>query len=118
MCLWHQKYFNIPMKVKTGDNVKILSGKDRGKTGKVLQILRNETKGQTLVVVEGLNIMKKHMRARGRGEKGQILELSAPLDASNVMVIDPASKKPTRVGYKTEGNTKKRIGKVSGEYLD
>lgn len=106
------------MKVKTGDNVKILSGKDRGKTGKVLQVLFHDEKARWFVVVEGLNIMKKHMRAGRRGEKGQILELSAPIDASNVMVIDPSTKKPTRVGYKTEGTTKKRIGKVSGEYLD
>ncbi len=106
------------MKVKTGDNVKILSGKDRGKTGKVIQTIFHDKKKRWFVVVEGLNIMKKHMRARQRGEKGQILELSAPMDVSNVMVIDPSSKKPTRIGYKKEGSTKKRIAKVSGEFLD
>jgi large subunit ribosomal protein L24 len=106
------------MKVKTGDNVKVLSGKDRGKTGKVIQTLFHDTKKRWFVVVEGLNIMKKHMKARQRGEKGQVLELSAPMDVSNVMVIDTASKKPTRVGYKKEGSTKKRIAKVSGEYID
>lgn len=106
------------MKIKTGDNVKILSGKDRGKTGKVIQTLFHEEKGRWFVVVEGMNAMKKHMRRRSNSEKGQVLELSAPIDASNVMVIDPASKKPTRVGYKKEGPTKKRIATVSGEYLD
>ena len=106
------------MKVKTGDNVKILSGKDRGKKGKVMQTIFHDKKKRWFVVVEGLNIMKKHMRARQRGEKGQILELSAPIDVSNVMVVDPASKKPTRVGYKKEGSDKKRIAKVSGEYID
>lgn len=106
------------MKVKTGDNVKILSGRDRGKTGKVIQTLFNDTKRRWFVVVEGINIMKKHMKARDRREKGQILELSAPIDASNVMVIDSATKKSTRIGYKREGSSKKRIAKISGEYID
>ncbi|PIR02979.1 MAG: 50S ribosomal protein L24 [Candidatus Magasanikbacteria bacterium CG11_big_fil_rev_8_21_14_0_20_43_7] len=106
------------MKVKTGDNVKVLSGKDRGKTGKVIQTLFHDRKQRWFVVVEGLNIMKKHMKAGKRGEKGQILELSAPIDASSVMVLDPASKKPTRVGYKIEGSTKRRIAKRSDEFID
>ena len=99
------------MKIKTGDKVKILSGKDRGKTGKVIQVLFNKKKSHHMVVVEGANILKKHMRPQKRGDKGQIIELPAPLDASNVMIIDSKSGKPTRVGYTVEGKSKKRIAK-------
>lgn len=106
------------MKIKTGDKVKVLKGKDNGKTGKVIQIFVNEAKGQTYVVVENVNILKKNMRPRKEGEKGQIIELPAPINISNVMVIDPKSNKPTRVGYKIEGKEKKRVAKVSGEYID
>ncbi len=106
------------MKIKTGDKVKVLTGKDSGKTGKVIQILQNKKTGQSHVVVEGLNLLKKHMKARRQGEKGQIIELPAPLHVSSVMLIDPKSGKATRVGFKQEGNTKKRIAKVSGEFVD
>jgi large subunit ribosomal protein L24 len=105
------------MKIKIGDKVKVLIGKDRGKTGKVIQALQNKKTNQMFVVVEGVNTLKKHMRA-GRGQKGQIIELSAPIDASNVQLLDPKSGKPTRVGYMKEGKTKKRIAKISGEYID
>ena len=105
------------MKIKTGDNVKVLIGKDRGKTGKVSQVLKNNKNDQNYVVVEGLNIRKKHLRPQRSGEKGQTIELSFPVNASNVMLIDPSSKKPTRVGYKIEGKDKKRISKKSGEFI-
>ncbi len=105
------------MKVKTGDNVKILSGKDRGKTGKIIQVLFDKAKGKTSVVVEGANVIKKHLRTKKAGEKGQILELSAPIHISNVMLIDPGTKKPTRVGFKMDGSEKKRIAKKSGELI-
>jgi len=106
------------MTIKTGDKVKVLVGKDRGKTGKVVQILQNKKNSQTYVVVEDINILKKHMRPRKQGEKGQVIELPAPLHLSNVMLIDPKSGKPTRVGKKTEGKEKKRVAKISGEYID
>jgi large subunit ribosomal protein L24 len=105
------------MKIKTGDNVKVLTGKDNGKTGKVIQVLTNKKNGQVYVVVEGLNVRKKHMRAQRRGEKGQVIEISFPIHSSNVMLIDANSKKPTRVGFKTEGKSKKRISKKSGEFI-
>ncbi|MFH1286489.1 MAG: 50S ribosomal protein L24 [Candidatus Magasanikbacteria bacterium] len=105
------------MKIKTGDKVKVLSGKDRGKIGKVLQVLTNKKTKKVFVVVEGVNKLKKHMKA-GRGQKGQIIELPAPIHISSVMLLDPSSGKPTRVGYKKEGKTKKRIAKISGEFLD
>lgn len=106
------------MKIKTGDKIKVLSGKEKGKTGKVIQVLTNKRNGLDYVVVEGLNILRKNMKPRKQGEKGQIIELSAPLHISNVMVIDPKSGKTSRVAYKIEGKEKKRIAKISGEFLN
>lgn len=106
------------MKIKTGDKVKVLSGKSRGKTGKVIQVLENKQKRQFYVVVEGANLLKKHLRPKKQGEKGRTIELPAPMHISKVMLIDPKSGKPTRVGFKQEGNEKKRVAKVSGEFVD
>ena len=105
------------MKIKTGDKVKVLSGKDRGKSGKVIQVLHKKDRNQYYVVVEGVNMLKKHMRA-SRGEKGQIIELPAPLHFSKVMLIDPKIGKASRVGFKMEGSDKKRISKKSAEFID
>jgi len=105
------------MKIKTGDNVKVLSGKDKNKTGKVTQVLLNKKNNQSYAVVESLNLRKKHLRTQKRGEKGQTIELSFPIHISKVMLIDPNSKKPTRVGYKIEGKDKKRVSKRSGEFI-
>jgi large subunit ribosomal protein L24 len=87
----------MPMRIKKGDNVKVLSGKDRGKTGKVIQAFPEKGK----VVVEGVNQMSKHMKTRKESEKGQTLEFSGPIQASNVMLICPKCAKPTRVTMKT-----------------
>lgn len=106
------------MKIKSGDNVKVISGKARGKTGKVMQVLFNKRNSKTYVVLEGVNMRKKHVRSRQRGQPGQTIELPGPIHISSVMVIDPKTNKPTRVGYKVEGKTKKRIAKASGEFLD
>jgi len=106
------------MNIKTGDNVKVLSGKDRGKTGKVVQVLKNKQNAESYVVVEQVNMLKKHIRSQGRGNKGQIIELPAPMHMSNVMLIDPKSGKATRVGMKQEGDSKKRVAHVSGEFID
>ncbi|MFA4830948.1 MAG: 50S ribosomal protein L24 [Patescibacteria group bacterium] len=106
------------MKIKTGDKIKVLSGKERGKTGKVIQVLTNKNTNRRYAVVEGINILKKHLRPRQRGQKGQTIELSAPIDISNVMLIDPKSGKPTRVGFVIEGEDKKRVAKRSGEFID
>lgn len=101
------------MKIKTNDKVKILAGKDRGKEGKVIQVFPKEGK----IVVEGLNLMKKHLRPKKRGEKGQVIELAAPFSASNVMLICEKCGKPTRVGYKFEGDIKKRTCKKCKEAI-
>jgi len=106
------------MKIKTGDKVKVLAGKDRGKEGKVVQVLFNQKKKLYYVVVEGVNLLKKHLRANKQGTQGQVIELPAPMPVSRVMLIDPKSGKPTRVGFKVEGKEKKRIARVSGEMID
>ncbi len=101
------------MKIKKNDLVIVITGKDRNKTGKVLQVFPKENK----VLVEGINLLTKHVKARD-GVPGGIMKSERPVDASNVMVMDPASNKPTRVGYKVEAGQKKvRYAKVSGEVL-
>ncbi len=102
------------MKIKKGDNVIIIAGKDRGKDGKVIKSLPAESK----VVVEGINMKKKNQRARKGGQKGQIVEFAAPIHVSNVMIKDPKTGKPTRVGMKMDGNKKVRVSKKSGLELN
>lgn len=101
------------MRIKKGDKVKVIAGKDKGKTGKVLQILVKKNR----VTVEGINLHYKNTRARRQGEKGQKIQFPSPLDVSNVAMIDPKSNKVTRIGYKTEGKTKTRISKKSKEVI-
>lgn len=84
------------MKIKKGDKVKILAGKDKGKIGKVLQIFESSNRAS----IEGLNLLIKHMRPRKKGEKGQRIEFPAPLNLSNVILVCSSCDKPTRVGYK------------------
>lgn len=101
------------MKLKTGDKVRVIAGKDKGKEGEITKVLRDTNK----VVVDGVNILKKHQKSRARGESGQILEIASPVDASNVSIIDPKSGEPTRIGYKVEKGKKVRIAKKSGSEL-
>ena len=105
------------MKIKTGDNVKVLAGKDRGKTGKVVQVMTSKKNNRTYVVVDGVNVLKKHMRTREQGKKGQTIELPAPIDVSNVQLIDPKTSKPTRVGFTMDGDEKVRVAKKSGDVI-
>ena len=95
------------MNIKKGDNVKMLSGKDRGKTGAVVKV--SPTTGR--IMIEGLNIFKKHARPKKQGESGQMVEVSRSVNASNVMVICPSCKAPTRVGHRVEGNRNVRFCK-------
>jgi|SRR6185369_1193650 len=101
------------MKIKKGDKVQIMAGKDRGKQGEVLHVLPTEER----VVIKGLNIGKRHLKARRDGEKGQIIEKEIPLHVSNVMLVCPHTNKPTRIGYKMEGTEKVRMSKRSGKAL-
>jgi large subunit ribosomal protein L24 len=95
------------MKIKKGDQVLITSGKDKGRKGKVLEALPKQSR----ILVEGLNLRKKHVKPKKQGEKGQVVELPGPLFSSNVKIICPKCGKPARVGYKTEGKNKYRICK-------
>ena len=98
------------MKIKEKDNVILIAGKDKGKKGKVIRAIPRGDK----IVVEGVNIKKKHQKARGKGQKGQVVEFAVPIHVSNVMIEDAKTKKPSRVGYKIVNGKKIRIAKKSG----
>ncbi len=98
------------MKIKKGDNVLILKGKDKGKKGKVLRTFPKTNQ----ILIEGLNLKKAHKRARREGEKGQVVEIPAPLLSGRVKVICSHCNQPARVGYKIEGENKIRICKKCG----
>lgn len=102
------------MKLKTGDKVVVIAGKDKGKEGTITKVLRNENK----VVVEGVNVAKKHIKPNGQ-TAGSIQDIELPINASNVMIIDPKTKKPSRIGHTTDKNGKKiRVSKKSNSNLD
>lgn len=101
------------MKIKKGDKVIVLTGKDKGKTGEVLRSLPKEGK----VIVSGVHIVKKHTRNKfSNDKKGEIVDKTMPINVSNVAVLD-AKNKPTRVGYKMVGGKKVRIAKKSGQEI-
>lgn len=100
------------MKIHTGDLVKVIAGKDKGKEAKVLKV---DIKAER-VTIEGVNIATKHVKAQGT-VPGQIVKIERPIHVSNVMVIDPETKKPSRIGFKFEGTKKIRIVKKSGKAL-
>jgi len=102
------------MHVKKGDKVKVLSGKDRGKEGVVLEAFPKKER----VLVEGVNMIKKHAKPSQENPQGGILNIEAPIHVSNVLPLDPKSGEPTRVGYEVRDGKKVRIAKKSGEPLD
>lgn len=95
------------MKIRKDDTILIISGKDRGRKGKIIKVLPRENK----VLVEGINLKKKHVRPKKSGEKGQIIEMPSPFSASDIKLICSQCGKATRVGYKKEGKKKFRICK-------
>ncbi|WP_124058150.1 50S ribosomal protein L24 [Vaginisenegalia massiliensis] len=101
------------MRIKTGDTVKLIAGKDKGKTGTVLKTLPKADK----VIVEGLNIAKKHTKP-SQGGQGGIEEIPAPIHVSNVQLVDPKSGNATRVGYRMEDGKKVRFAKKSNETIN
>lgn len=102
------------MNFKTGDKVVVITGKDKGKEGTITKIHRDENK----VIVEGINIAKKHVKPQGN-QPGSIVEVEAPIHASNVMIIDPKTKKGTRIGHEIDKKGKKiRVTKKSNSTLD
>jgi len=101
------------MEIKKGDTVKIISGKDKGKTGKVVRAFRETS----TVLVEGVNIRKKHSKPKKQGQKGQIVEMPAAVTASNVQIVCTSCKKGVRIGMKVEGTKKVRVCKKCGANL-
>ena len=108
------------LKIRRDDTVEVISGKDKGKSGKVLRVEPKRNR----VFVEGLNIQKRHTKPRSirdaqRAEQvGGVIEQEGPIHISNVMLLDPKSNKPTRVGVSREGGRRTRIAKKSGEAID
>jgi len=99
------------MKLKTGDEVKIIRGKDKDKTGKVQKVFEKESK----VLVEGINQYKRHIKARTQNQKSEIITITKPLSLANVAVICPSCKKPTRIGYTITKDIKERTCKKCGK---
>ncbi len=103
------------LNVNRGDEVVVISGDDKGKIGKVLEVFRADGK----IIVEGVNMIKKHRRAMGPGQEGEIIEMEGPIFSSKVMLWDGANNKASRVGTKIlDGGKKVRVFKTSGEQID
>jgi large subunit ribosomal protein L24 len=101
------------MKIKSGDTILIIAGKDRNKSGKVTEVFPKNNK----IIVEGLNLIKKHVRPKKQGEKGQKVEIPQAIDISNVQIICPKCKKPTRIGQKLIENGKVRTCKKCNQEI-
>ncbi len=101
------------MFVKTGDKVKVIAGKDKGKEGVVVKTIAAKDR----VVVEGVNIVKKHQKPNNQYPQGGIVELEAPIHVSNVQLLEPSTNEPTKIGYKVEDGKKVRFAKKSGTTL-
>ena len=102
------------MKLRKGDSVVVVYGKDKGKQGVIQRAFPHVNK----VVIEGVNLRKKHVKPNQSNSEGQIVQIYAPIDASNVMLLDPKSKKPIRVGFKVVNGKKVRYAKDSGTVLE
>lgn len=101
------------MKLKKGDEVIVLTGKNKGKKGKIEKIFPKKDK----VVVTGVNMYKRHQKARSEREAGGIIDITRPLHISNVAFVDPKTGKPTRIGYQVSKNEKVRFAKKSGQAI-
>jgi large subunit ribosomal protein L24 len=102
------------MSVKTGDRVKVIAGKDKGKESRVLRVLPEKQR----VIVEHVNMMKKHQRPTNKRPQGGIIELEAPIHVSNVMLVCPSCSQPTRTGRVREDGTRIRTCKKCGRPID
>lgn len=101
------------MNLLAGDKVIVIAGADKGKTGVIQKVYPKLNK----VVVENVNVHKKHKKPTQANPEGSIVEIYAPIDASNVMIVDPKTKKPTRIGHKVVKGKKVRVTKASGTVL-
>mgnify|MGYP000103173568 CR=1 FL=1 len=100
-------------KIRKGDEVVVLTGKDKGRKGSVLQVMPKDNRA----VVAGINVVKRHQR-QSANQEGGIISKEAPIDLSNLALLDPKDSKPTRVGFRMEGDRKVRFSKRSGEVID
>jgi large subunit ribosomal protein L24 len=108
------KVERVPMPIARGDTVRVMRGEDKGKEGKVLRVFSKTGR----VTVEGINIVKKHRKARRAEEQSGIIEMPAPIHHSNVMLLDPKSGKPTRVRTRIDDDdTKERLAVKSGDAI-
>ena len=98
------------MRIKKGDTIKIIASKDKGKTGKILKVFPKKKK----VLIDGLNLYKKHVRPKRQGEKGEVVLVPRPMDASNVMFACPNCGKAVKIGYRLDGKNKSRVCKKCG----
>ena len=101
------------LKVKKGDKVVVITGRDKGKSGEILEVLRAENR----VIVQGVNMAQRHQK-QSMNQEGGIVQKELAIHVSNVALIDPKTEKPTRVGYKMDGERKVRVARRSGEALD
>ena len=101
------------LNIKTGEKVQVISGADKGKQGKIVTVSAKENK----VIVEGVNMVTKHVKPRRQGEQGGLVKAEAPIYACKVMPVCPKCNKPTRVGHKVEGDKKVRVCKHCGAEL-
>jgi large subunit ribosomal protein L24 len=102
-------------RIRKGDTVAVISGSDKGKRGEVLQVLPKDNRA----VVQGVNIAKRHTKPAGMGQPGGIVEKEATIHMSNIMLVDPKSDKPTRVGFRVlEDGRKVRVAKATGNVVE
>jgi len=101
------------LKIKKGDKVVVITGRDKGKSGEILKVLREENR----VVVQGVNLAQRHQK-QSMQQEGGIVQKELAIHVSNVALIDPKTEKPTRIGYKMDGERKVRVARRSGEALD
>jgi len=105
----------MAQKIRKGDRVQVLTGRDKGRQGEVIRVMPTEDRA----LVQGVNLVKRHQKASGIGNPGGITEKEAPIHLSNLALLDPKSSKPTRVGFKMlEDGKKVRVARASGEVLD
>jgi large subunit ribosomal protein L24 len=103
----------IKLKIKTGDTVRVIAGDHKGSEGKVVSVDREKNKA----IVEGVNMVSKHTKPSAKSPQGGIVKKEAPIHISNISLIDPKSKKTTRVGMKVAGDKKVRVSKKSNQVL-
>ena len=101
------------MKLKKGDNVIVIAGRDKGKKGKIVRVLNEKNR----VLVEGVNMAKKNQKPRKSGEKGQVITMAMPIQVSNVMIVDPKTGKGSRLGKKQVGDKMVRITRRSNQEI-